>query len=107
MCIHACKHASTILEAAMVLELQFGSLGTVFLVFWSSRGTLKSMPKSYLNASRPAPASRLASWPAGSDCMQTCIDHFGSCDGSGAPIRKPWDCIFGVLEFQMHCEKHA
>ena len=57
---------ATILEAAMVLELQFGSLGTVFLVFWSSRGTVKSMPKSYLNASRPAPASRLTSWLAGS-----------------------------------------
>ena len=66
MCIHACKHASTILEAAMVLELQFGSLGTVFLVFWSSRGTVKSMPKSYQNASRLATASQPSSWPAGS-----------------------------------------
>ena len=57
---NACKHATTILEVPMVLELQFGSLGAVFLVFWSSRGNVKSMPKSYQNASQPAPASRPA-----------------------------------------------
>ena len=33
--------------------------------------------------------------------------HFGSSDGSGAPIWEPWGCIFGVLEFQRHCGKHA
>ena len=35
------------------------------------------------------------------------IFHFGSSSGSGAPIWEPWGCIFGVLEFQRHCEKHA
>ena len=35
------------------------------------------------------------------------IFYFGSSDGSGAPIWEPWGCIFGVLEFQRHCEKHA